>query len=169
MATTRILDTTLEVESIIGYNFTDPLTLWEALQAAGSGNTSAGTRRFSDGNKRLAVLGDTILQLVLVKDWYDSTDARGIPKFLPFTCLLSDRGIGQASEITQRVASNANLDRTGRLHGLDNLICRNPSQPGYISPKTMADTVEAILGAVYLDGGIHHVSQVMQTLGLVPT
>ena len=172
MEATQILGTAREVESIIGYTFTDPFTLWEALQAAGSGNTSAGLRRFPNGNKRLAVLGDTILQLVLVKDWYDSTDARGLPKFRPFTCLLSDRGVGQASEITQRVASNANLDRTGRYHGLDDFICRNPArnpaQPGYISPKTMADTVEAILGALYLDGGIDHVRQVMQTLGLVP-
>ena len=169
MATTRILNTTLQVESIIGYNFTDPLTLWEELQAAGSGNISAGTRRFPNGNKRLAVLGDTILRLVLVKDWYDGTDARGIPKFLPFTSLLSDSGTGRADEIMQRVGSNINLDRTGRLYGLDDLICRNPAQPGNISPTTMADTVEAILGAVYLDGGIDCVSQVMQTLCLVPT
>ena len=169
MATHRILNTTREVESIIGYNFTDPLKLWEAVQAAGSGNISAGTRHFPDGNKRLAVLGDTILRLVLVKEWYDSTDARGISNLLPFTCLLSDRGIGRANEIMQRVGSNANLDRTGRLYELDDFICRNPAQPGHISPNTMADTVEAILGAVYLDGGINSVSQVMQTLRLVPT
>lgn len=169
MATNRILNATREVESIIDYYFTDPLFLWEALQAAGSSNTSAGTRWFPDGNKRLAVLGDTILQLVLVKDWYDGTDARGIPKSLPSTCLLSNREIGQASEITQRVGSNANLDRIGRLYGLDDFICRNPAQLGFVSPNTMASTVEAILGAVYLDGGITYVSQVMQTLGLVPT
>ena len=169
MATNRILNATREVESIIDYNFIDPDILWEALQAAGSGNTSAGTRRFPDGNKRLAVLGDTVLQLVLVRDWYDSTATRGIPSFLYFTCLLSDRGIGRASAITQRVGSNANLDRIGRLYGLDDLVCPNPAQPGYISPNTMAATVEAILGAVYLDGGITSVSQVMQTLGLVPT
>ena len=67
----------------------------------------------------------------------------------------------------QSVGSNANLDRVGRVHGLDAFICRNPAQTGYISPITMTATVEAILGAVYLDGGIDHVSQVMQTLGLV--
>lgn len=33
----------------------------------------------------------------------------------------------------------------------------------------MTATVEAILGAVYLDGGIENASQVMETLGLVST
>lgn len=33
----------------------------------------------------------------------------------------------------------------------------------------MTATMEAILGGVYLDGGINHVSQVMQTLRLVST
>ena len=69
----------------------------------------------------------------------------------------------------QQVGSNVNLDRIGRIHGLDGFICRNPSQGGHISPATMTATVEAILGAVYLDSGVESVSQVMQTLGLVST
>ena len=69
----------------------------------------------------------------------------------------------------QQVGSNVNLDRTGRLYGLDVFVCRNPSQGADVPPVTMAATVEAILGAVYLDGGIDNVSQVMQTLGLVAT
>lgn len=77
MATTQMLNITGAVENIIGYSFSDPLILWEALQAAG-GARDAGTRRFPDGNKRLAVLGDTILKLVLVSEWYDSADARGM-------------------------------------------------------------------------------------------
>ena len=77
--------------------------------------------------------------------------------------------LGRASDIVQRVGSNANLDHVGRLHGLDAFICRNPAQGSHISPITMAATVEAILGAVYLDGGIGSVSEVMETLGLVST
>lgn len=78
MSTTHMSNTTSQVEVIIAYTFTDPLILWEALQAAGSTVRSAGTRRFPDGNKRLAVLGDTVLKLVLVGEWYDSPDARGM-------------------------------------------------------------------------------------------
>lgn len=152
MSTTHMSNTTRQVEVIIAYTFTDPLILWEALQAAGSTVRSAGTRRFPDGNKRLAVLGDTVLKLVLVGEWYDSPDARG-----------------RASDILQQVGSNANLDRVGRARGLDAHVCRNPSQGSYIAPVTMAATIEAILGAVYLDSNINKVGEVMQTLGLVST
>ena len=75
--------------------------------------------------------------------------------------------LGRASDIVQRVGSNANLDHVGRLHGLDAFVCRNPAQGNHISPATMTATVEAILGAVYLDGGIGSVSEVMEILGLV--
>lgn len=81
----------------------------------------------------------------------------------------SDCGLGSASTILQQVGSNANLDRVGRIHGLDGFICCNPSQGRHISPVTMSATIEAILGAVYIDSSIDNVSQVMQTLGLVPT
>lgn len=83
--------------------------------------------------------------------------------------MVPDTGIGRASDIVQQVGSNANLDRMGRLHGLDAMVCRNPSQGAHISPVTMTATVEAILGAVYLDSGIDEVSRVMQILGLVST
>ena len=56
--------------------------------------------------------------------------------------------------------SNIHFDKVRRC---------NPAQAGHVSPNTMAATVEAILGAVYLDGEVKHVSQVMQTLGLVST
>lgn len=66
------------------------------------------------------------------------------------------------------MGSNANLDRVGRENGLDCYINVNPSQVGVISPVTMTATVEAILGAVYLDGGMDMVQHVMAKLGLGP-
>lgn len=36
-----------------------------------------------------------------------------------------------------------------------------------VSAKTMATTVEAILGAAYLDGGVGALARVMEFLGLV--
>ncbi|MCJ1479872.1 hypothetical protein MMC06_000026 [Schaereria dolodes] len=139
-------------ETAIGYRFKDPQILWEALQAAGSSVRRAGEREIRDGNKRLALLGDTILKLVLVEDWYNSQRARV-----------------DADQAIQNIGSNANLDRVGREHGLSTLINTNPSQGSFVSPVTMSATVEAILGAVYLDDGMETVKQVMQTLGLGPT
>lgn len=66
------------VQDIIGYQFREQLILWEAMQAAGSNVRFAGGREFVDGNKRLAVIGDTVLQLVLAEQWYSGGTSRGI-------------------------------------------------------------------------------------------
>lgn len=64
------------------------------------------------------------------------------------------------------VASNNNLALVGRLHGIDNLIDRNPCQQGALSASSISTTVEAILAAVYQDGGLVAVRSVMRTLDL---
>lgn len=66
------------VQNIIGYTFNDSDLVREAISAAGS-IVAAGTRRFPNGNKRLAILGDTVLQLALAEEWYDGTEPRGRP------------------------------------------------------------------------------------------
>ena len=66
------------VEATIGYQFAEPLILWEALQATGNGISSAGTRSFADGNMRLALVSDAILKLALLEDWYTGTESRGL-------------------------------------------------------------------------------------------
>lgn len=51
----------------------------------------------------------------------------------------------------KRVIANANLGRVGRDAGLQQHIIVNPGHVGDITERTMATTVEAILGAIYLD------------------
>ena len=74
----------------------------------------------------------------------------------------------QFNQTLSQVASNANLDRIGRQRGLQRFVNGNPSQRQVVSPITMAATMEAIIGAVYLDNDLEQVWEVMQTLGLVP-
>ncbi|KAI4173984.1 MAG: hypothetical protein LQ346_008307 [Caloplaca aetnensis] len=137
------------VQGIIGYVFNDPYLVVEAVTAAGS-RTSSGNRQFADGNKRLAVLGDTVLQLALAQDWYDGNEPRGA-----FTKIL------------QRVGSNSNISRVGLANNLDAFVLLAGAQ-STISPGTMAATVEALIGAVYLDSNdMNTVKAVMQTLDLV--
>ena len=71
------------------------------------------------------------------------------------------RSLGNFSNIATTVGSNANLNKTGRKIGLERFIY------GIVGGKTIADSVEAILGAVFLDSGLKKVKDVMDTLGLV--
>ena len=54
----------------------------------------------------------------------------------------------------------------GRLHGLDQFVKLNPGTLD-VSAKTMATTVEAILGAAQEDGGEVALRAVMRRLGLI--
>ena len=82
--------TVRKLQSKLGYTFKNPQYLWEAVQApgsvlhpdevpsAGTEGHSAGLQKFSGGNKRLALLGDTILRLALLEDWYKGQESRGM-------------------------------------------------------------------------------------------
>ena len=79
--------------------------------------------------------------------------------------------IERISRVIADVGSNTNLDMVGRINGLEAFINKNPSdkdKDGPLGALTMASTVEAIIGAVYLDGNMKSVSDVMQNLGLMP-
>lgn len=70
-----------------------------------------------------------------------------------------------ADGLLQSQVSNDNLRRICSLHGLERFINLNPSSRGSISPRTMYDTMEAILGAVAEDGGDIALRAVMNRLG----
>ena len=58
------------IECIIDYHFTNSGLLEEAMQAAGASDSKkiAGSDR--EGNKRLALVGDAVLRLVILDEWY---------------------------------------------------------------------------------------------------
>lgn len=63
-------------ERLIGYQFKEPLLLWEALQPAGPLDGMPQMPRYEDGNKRLAIVGDRVLALLLALKWYPSWGMR---------------------------------------------------------------------------------------------
>ena len=71
--------------------------------------------------------------------------------------------------IRQSVANNANLEMIGHATGLVAFVNLERGSQGVVSKVTMSATVEAILGAVYLDSNMDTVKRVMNTLGLVPS
>ncbi|OBT76529.1 hypothetical protein VF21_05435 [Pseudogymnoascus sp. 05NY08] len=113
-------------EDVIDYSFIDKELLWEALQAAGSNMAF----RYPEGNKRLAMIGDAVLKLVVLED---------------LRAVDSQRGDMQGT--LSYIGSNANLDRVGRLNNLETIVNRNPSQPGVVAANTLTATFEALLGA----------------------
>ena len=56
----------------------------------------------------------------------------------------------------------------GELHGLDRHVVLPDSCQGRASVGQVADLVEAVLGAVFLDAGMRQAGMVMRRLGLGP-
>lgn len=59
-----------EFESLIGYQFHDRGLMEESLKESGPA---------AAGNKRLALLGDTVLELMLLRRWYCEGNTTGKP------------------------------------------------------------------------------------------
>jgi ribonuclease-3 len=70
--------------------------------------------------------------------------------------------------VISSIASNDNLGRKGFELGLERYIQVNRAQRGQVSNRTMATTLEAIIGAIYIDSGFNYsvLSDVMARLGL---
>jgi len=144
-------DSVLGVERIIGYKFENPALLWEALQAPGSNVSQAGNRLISiEGNKRMAILGDKWMDFVIITDWF----IENLPRV-------------EATNRLQSIATNENLQRVFNHHKLHRFVNNNRAQRGLVSPSIKTSTVEAIIGAGGLDGGVEAVRLVMQNLGLL--
>ncbi|QDS72453.1 hypothetical protein FKW77_009561 [Venturia effusa] len=139
-----------QAEAAIDYIFQDANIIWEALQAPGSNVVRSGARQIPNGNKHLAVVGDAVLKLLVNVENYEQGLTRG-----------------EGNRRLQAIEGNSNFVRIANLHGFDKFINANPGHCGELGARTLADTVEAIIGAVYLDGGLDAVPDVLATLGLV--
>ncbi|KAH8596654.1 hypothetical protein B0O99DRAFT_103977 [Bisporella sp. PMI_857] len=144
------------VQQIIGYNFADTNILWEALQAAGSDVYLIKTRRISsDGNKKMALIGDALAKAAVLESWWRKNESRA-------------KGQGYVDTLL----SNINLQRVCEESGISRYINLNPSTQGIVPPRLKSDTIEAIFAAVAEDGAAsgrpNALRTVMQNLGLLP-
>ncbi|KAK6498286.1 hypothetical protein TWF506_004525 [Arthrobotrys conoides] len=123
------------VQKIIGYNFKRIHLLAEALEAAGRAvDHDTGS---VDGNKRLALVGDAVLRLILVDEWYSSKGSRE-----------------GADKMLKEFASNRRLQECAEKINIVFYILPNPTraaQKEKVPKKTSASTIEALVGAVWLD------------------
>ncbi|KAK5061532.1 hypothetical protein LTR84_008076 [Exophiala bonariae] len=135
-------------EEIINHRFTNQLLCLEALQASGHVLTWKGKFIRVHKNDRMAVLGDTVAKSNICRLWFST-----------------GRSKGQWTQVEQALLGNANLTAVGFRNNLDRCVILNQGTTA-ISDKTMATTVEAILGAVFIDGGADVLGAVLLTLEL---
>ncbi|KAH8646490.1 ribonuclease III domain-containing protein, partial [Tricladium varicosporioides] len=115
-------------EELIGYEFNNKKLCWEALQGKGANG-------YTQGNKRLALVGDAIIRLKVLEGWY--------PTNTP-----TMRG----NDMVEARVKNRRLGTLGSEKSLEKFIVPNPSQRGHVEESLVADTMEALIGAVHADG-----------------
>lgn len=132
--------TTLSVaQKSIGYHFQDPALLAQALTNRSYPN--------SQSNERLEFLGDKILNAVVAAHVY---------RLLP----SADEGALVAAHA--KLVCNANLRVISCRLNLHNYTLYGRSAKCFTREallKSYADTLEAVIGAIYLDAGIEQASR----------
>ena len=137
--------TTLEEK--LGYEFRDPALLENALTHSSCANESRGRLQ---SNERLEFLGDSILGMVVAGHLY-----RNHPD-LPEGELTRTRAALVCEDSLVEVAEALRLGEY--LH----LGKGEEAGGGRKRPSIQADAVEAVLAAVYLDGGIGSARKIVQ-------
>ncbi|KAJ5031714.1 ribonuclease III domain-containing protein [Bipolaris maydis] len=137
------------VETILKYHFSNRELLEEALLAAGASVSSKNLQGDAKGNKRLALLGDSVLQEAVLEPWYNSKES-------------TEEGHNRV----KCLCGNKRLKEIAQRSGISDCITKNPSQNGQVPQETAASTVEALVGAVYIDCGedISRVHQVLEAI-----
>jgi ribonuclease-3 len=130
-----------ELEAILGYLFRDPRLLETALRHASWCNEQDKELGKLEDNQRLEFLGDSVLSLTVSQ--------RLMARF-------PDAHEGDLSVTRAQVVSEEGLSEVARQLGFGRhlLLGRGEERSGgRDKPKILADAFEAIVAAVYLDGG----------------
>lgn len=95
-----------------------------------------------------------------------TTDLAKVGGKKPAHCSLINNQAAVWTSIRNEALCNNFLAERGFCHGLDLCINKDAGTPS-VSPKMMATAVEAILGAVHLDGGDDALRRVLTRLRIV--
>ena len=127
-----------ELQARLGYSFCDPSLLTAALTHPSFVNEAAGE---GPSNQRLEFLGDAVLQLVLTETLF-----RRFPE--EREGVLSTRRASLArGEMLASIGLEVGLDQCLRMGAAE------ATSGGRSKAAALEDAMEALIGAVYLDGG----------------
>ncbi len=127
-----------ELQDRLGYVFRDPALLQLALTHPSVAHEQGSPVQT---NQRLEFLGDAVLQLVLTRELYEKFPAFGEGPLTKARAKLVNRRTLAERARHLGIGPHLILSRGEELHG------------GRERPSALADTYEALLGAVFLDGG----------------
>lgn len=129
-----------KVEAALGYHFKDPFLLFRSLKHRSYSQARDGNISFS--NERLEFLGDSVLSLVVSHYLFKKN-----PNFQE----------GELTKLKSTLVSKTSTAVAGRNVGIERFILLSNSEEdagGRERTSIIADTYEAIIGAIYLDGGL---------------
>ena len=134
-----------DIEKVLGYTFQDKDILREAL----THKSYVAERRQSKDNERLEFLGDSVLGLVVAGYLYN---------------LLGTKEEGVLSKIKSNLVSRRNLYFWADNLALGRFMFLGQGEiatGGRERESSLSNAMEAVIGAVYLDGGFEKVQQVI--------
>lgn len=133
------------LQARLGYTFMRQDTLIEALTHASHTNEEPGARSY----ERLEFLGDAVVELVITRRLFDDHP---------------DWGEGRMTRTRAMIVSEPSLCDAARAIGLSDYIImgRGTRQlGGHERPSILCDVFEALMGAIYLDGGLEEARRVI--------
>jgi ribonuclease-3 len=129
-----------DAEATIGYAFRDPCLLHEALTHKSHANELR--EKATKHNERLEFLGDAVLTLITSEH---------------LAAAFPTAPEGELSKLKAQLVSEASLARAARRLALGQLLRLGKGEEltkGREKSSLLANTVEAVLGGIYLDGGL---------------
>ena len=126
-----------KIEKSIGYTFKNKTLLKKALT-----HTSYAYENKVESNEKLEFLGDSILEFISSKYIYAK-----YPKLKE----------GEMTKVRATVVCEESLYKIAKLHGFSDFLYLGKSEQisgGKNRPAILADSVEAVIAAIYLDGGL---------------
>lgn len=134
-----------ELEEIIGYKFEDAELLTTALTHSSYANEKR--KQSSACNERLEFLGDSVLSLVTSKYLFENY--KNLPE-------------GELSKVRAQIVCERSLFHCAQNIELGSFIMLGKGEEmtgGRTRPSILADAFEALIAAIYLDGGFDRVRE----------
>jgi ribonuclease III len=130
-----------KVQQIIGYDFEDSRLLLQALVHRSYLNDKDRNPTITEHNERLEFLGDAVLELIVTDYLYEKMDENE----------------GVMTSLRSSLVNYKLLGSVGNHLGIDEIILLSKGEReelGKARLTIVADCMEAIIGAIYKDGGI---------------